>query len=82
MRARVYGALVERGVDLTPELFAAAARYVDRQLGQEITRELFGEAAATRRRLMADRQMQATLDLIGRATSQEELLRLAQETPE
>jgi carboxyl-terminal processing protease len=82
MRARVYGALVERGVRVSPELFAAAVHYVDRQLGQEITRELFGEAAATRRRLLADRQMQATLELIERATSQEELLRLAQETPQ
>ncbi len=79
MRARVYGALVERGVMVSPELFASAARYVDRQLGHETTRELFGEAAATRRRLLADRQMQATLDLINRATSQAELLHLVQD---
>lgn len=82
MRARVYGALVERGVQLSPELFASAARYVDRQLGHEITRELFGESAATRRRLLADRQMQATIELINRATSQEELIRLAEEIPQ
>ena len=82
MRARVYGALVERGVQLSPELFAAAGRYVDRQLGQEIARELFGDAAATRRRLLADRQLQAALDLINRAGSQEELLRLVGETPQ
>jgi carboxyl-terminal processing protease len=82
MRARVYGALVERGVMVSPELFASAARYVDRQLGHEITRELFGEAAATRRRLLADRQMQATLDLINRATSPGALLRLVQEAPQ
>jgi carboxyl-terminal processing protease len=80
MRARVYGAMVERGVSMSPELFASASRYVDRQLGLEITRELFGEAAATRRRLLADRQTQAALDLINRAMSQYELIRLAEET--
>jgi carboxyl-terminal processing protease len=79
MRARVYGALVERGVRVSPELYASAARYVDRQLGHEITRELFGETAATRRRLLADRQMQATLELIERTTSQTELIELAAE---
>ena len=79
MRARVYGALVERGVRISPELFAAAARYVDRQLGQEIARELFGEAAATRRRLLSDRQTQAALELINRAASQPELVSLAAE---
>ena len=80
MRARVYGALVERGVQMSPELFAAASRYVDRQLGTEIARELFGEAGATRRRLLADRQMQATLELITRSSSQEDLLRLAEQS--
>jgi hypothetical protein len=43
---------------------------------------LFGESAATRRRLLADRQMQATIELINRATSQEELIRLAEEIPQ
>ncbi len=79
MRARVYGALVERGVRISPELFASAARYVDRQLGHEIARELFGEAAATRRRLLADRQMRATFDLIGRSASQPEMLYLTEQ---
>ena len=82
MRARLYGALVERGVRLSPDLFASAARYVDRQLGHEITRELFGEAAATRRRLLADWQMQATIDLISRSTSQADLVRLSEEAPQ
>lgn len=79
MRARIFGGLVERGVQVSPELFASAARYIDRQLGQEIARELFGEAAATRRRLLADRQTQAALDLINRAASQPELVSLAAE---
>ncbi len=82
MRARVYGALVERGVQVDPELFASAARYVDRQLSHEITRELFGDGAATRRRLLADRQMRATLDLINRSASQGDLLRLAEQAPQ
>ncbi|HEX2449738.1 MAG TPA: S41 family peptidase [Gemmatimonadales bacterium] len=82
MRVRVYGALVERRVQMSPELFASASRYVDRQLGNEIARELFGDAAATRRRLLADRQMQATLDLINRSATQADLLRLADENPE
>jgi carboxyl-terminal processing protease len=80
MRARVYGALVERGVQMSPEVFAAASRYVDRQLGAEIARELFGEGGATRRRLLADRQTQATLDLLTRSSSQADLLRLAEQS--
>jgi hypothetical protein len=52
---------------------------VDRQLGTEIARELFGEAGATRRRLLADRQMQATLDLINRSSGQADLLRLVEQ---
>ncbi|HEU5169052.1 MAG TPA: S41 family peptidase [Gemmatimonadales bacterium] len=79
MRARLYGALMERGLGLSPELFASAARYVDRQLAYEIARELFGDAAASRRRLLSDRQMQASLGLVERAASQGELLRLAED---
>jgi carboxyl-terminal processing protease len=80
MRARLYGALVERGVSISPDLFASASRYVDRQLGNEIARELFGDAGATRRRLLADRQMQATLDLANRSSTQADLLRLAEDS--
>ncbi len=78
MRARVYGALTERGIQISPELFVSAARYVDRQLGHEIARELFGEGAAMRRRLLADRQMQATLELAEQAGSQADLIRAAE----
>ena len=78
MRERVRTGLEGRDVHVTPAVFDSAASYVDRQLGYEVAREVFGDAAATRRRLMDDRQMRAALELIEHGQSQEELVRLAQ----
>jgi carboxyl-terminal processing protease len=80
MRERVRTELVDRDVHVAPAIFDSAATYVDRQLGYEIAREVFGDAAASRRRLLDDRQMQAALDLLARGSTEEELIRLAQAT--
>jgi len=80
MRERVRAELEIRRVRVPDEVFAAAGSYVDRQLGYDLAREVFGDAAATRRRLLDDRQMKAALDLIDKASSERELIRLAEAT--
>jgi len=80
MRARVRAGLEARDVHVSQAVFDSAATYVDRQLGYEIAREVFGDAAASRRRLLDDRQMQAALDLIARGATEDALIRNAQDT--
>jgi carboxyl-terminal processing protease len=77
MRERVRAELVARDVRVAPAVFDSAATYIDRQLGYEVAREVFGDAAASRRRLLDDRQMQAALDLLARSSTEDELIRLA-----
>jgi hypothetical protein len=72
--------LEARRLHISDRLFAAAASYVDRQLGYDIAREVFGDAAASRRRLLDDRQMGAALELIQHGSSEGDLIRLAEST--
>lgn len=82
MRARLRAALETRGVHVPPAVFDGAAPYLERQLGYAIAREVFGQTAAERRRLLDDKQTQAAIALLDRTTDQLELIRLAQaETP-
>jgi carboxyl-terminal processing protease len=78
MRERVRVGLESRDVHVLQTVFDSASAYVDRQLGYEIAREVFGDAAASRRRLLDDRQMQAALDLFARGTSEDDLIHIAQ----
>src|SRR5712692_4613064 len=78
MRERVRVGLESRDVHVLQGVFDSASTYVDRQLGYEVAREVFGDAAASRRRLLDDRQMQAALDLVARGTSEDDLIRIAQ----
>jgi carboxyl-terminal processing protease len=79
MREAVRTALLAKGVRVSPAVFDGAATYVDRQLAYEIARSLFGDAAATRRRLLDDRQMRVALDVMRRAETQGDLIRLAEQ---
>ncbi|HET7601341.1 MAG TPA: S41 family peptidase [Gemmatimonadales bacterium] len=80
MRAEVRAALAERGVAVSPQVMDGAAGYVDRQLGYEIARTLFGDAASIRRRLLDDRQMRTAMDLLQRDLSQPDLIRAAEQS--
>jgi carboxyl-terminal processing protease len=80
MRERVRVELEGRQLHVGDQVFAAAGGYVDRQLGYDIAREVFGDAAASRRRLLDDRQMQAALELIQHSASEGDLIRLAEST--
>jgi carboxyl-terminal processing protease len=78
MRERVRAELEGRRLRISDQAFAAAGSYIDRQLGYDIAREVFGDGAATRRRLLDDRQMRAALELIDHSASEGELIRLAE----
>jgi carboxyl-terminal processing protease len=82
MREEVRLYLLAHNVRLSPEVFDGAAAYMDRQLSYEIARSLFGEGAATRRRLMDDRQMRVALDVVQRAPTQPDLIRFAEQAAE
>jgi len=78
MRERVRAELEGRRLHISDQAFASAGSYIDRQLGYDIAREVFGDGAATRRRLLDDRQMRAALELIDHSASEGELIRLAE----
>ena len=80
MRERVRVELEARRLHIGDQAFAAAGSYVDRQLGYDIARDMFGDAAATRRRLLDDRQMKAALELVEHGASEGDLIRLAEAT--
>ncbi|HZM27460.1 MAG TPA: S41 family peptidase [Gemmatimonadales bacterium] len=80
MRERVRALLEDRQLHIGDKLFAGGAAYVDRQLGYDIAREVFGDAAASRRRLLDDRQMQTALEMIQHSASEGDLIRLAEST--
>jgi carboxyl-terminal processing protease len=82
MRNAARASLLAHGVHMGPAVFDGAAAYVDRQLGYEIARSLFGDAAAIRRRLMDDRQMRVALDVVQRAPTQPDLIRFAEQAAE
>ncbi|HEX5387951.1 MAG TPA: S41 family peptidase [Gemmatimonadales bacterium] len=77
MREQVRAALLRHNVELSPATFDGAASFIDRQLGYEIARTLFGEEPGSRRRLMDDRQMRAARELLERADNEPELIGLA-----
>jgi hypothetical protein len=77
MRQQVYERLKQKGVDLTADEFNQGGTLVDKQLGFEIARYVFGRPAEFRRRAAEDRQVQAALDLLRQAQSPKELLGLA-----
>jgi carboxyl-terminal processing protease len=77
MRAQVFGRLKAKGVDVTPEVFNAAGRLLDQQLGYEVARYTFGIAAEFRRRAQDDRQIQTALSLLRKAQTPKELMSLA-----
>ncbi|MDF3053085.1 MAG: carboxyl-terminal protease [Geminicoccaceae bacterium] len=78
MRDVVFERLQENGLELPRAIYDGASGYVDEQLGYEITRAVFGAVAESRRRALSDRQMQAAVRLLRRASTQEEVLAIAQ----
>ncbi len=78
MRQELYDRLRRAGVEITPEQWAGGQRWIDLQLGSEITVSRFGRAVAAQRNDVHDRTLQEALRLLQRAPSQAALFREAE----
>lgn len=73
--------LGERGVTLDRTVIEATQSFIDRQLGYQIARYVFGRAGEVRRMASEDRTMSEAVRFAGRARTPSELLALAASTP-
>jgi carboxyl-terminal processing protease len=78
MRQQVFTRLRGKDVQISPEVFNGAGALIDEQLGDEITRYVFGRPAEFRRRAARDPQMQTAMGLLRKAQTPKQLLGLAQ----
>ena len=78
MRQQVLARLQTKEMKITPEVFNGAGALIDEQLGDEITRYVFGRPAEFRRRAARDLQMQTAMGLLRKAQTPKQLLGLAQ----
>lgn len=76
-RDSLFARLEEAGVHLDRGTYDLAGSYITDQLGTELTRAFFGTESALRRKTETDRQLQAALQVIQRAKSQEDVLTAA-----
>jgi carboxyl-terminal processing protease len=81
MRAEVSRRLQAKGVSVSPATFSGATELIDAQLGYTIARYIFGRSAEFRRRASDDRQVQAALGLLAKASTPQALLSLAAGQP-
>jgi carboxyl-terminal processing protease len=77
MRAAYYRQLAESDVVVDRATFDAAQRWVDQEIGYEITYSKWGEQAARQRSNVTDTQVATAYDLLRRATTPESLFALA-----
>jgi carboxyl-terminal processing protease len=77
MREAYYRQLAESEVVVDRATFDAARRWVDQEIGYEITYSKWGEQAARQRSNVTDTQVAAAYDLLRRATTPESLFALA-----
>ena len=81
MRRGLIAQMRERGIDLPDSIFAGATELLDEQLGDEITRYVFGRPAEIRRQVARDAQVRAATTVLGRARTPAELFALAERDP-
>jgi carboxyl-terminal processing protease len=77
MRQEVHTRLRSHGIEISSSVFQGAGTLIDEQLGNEITRYVFGRPAEFRRRAANDQQMQTAVGLLRKAQTPKELLSLA-----
>jgi hypothetical protein len=77
MRQGLIATMRERGIALPDSTFTGARALLDEQLGDEITRYVFGRDAEIQRQVARDPQVRAALSFLGRAQTPAELLTLA-----
>lgn len=80
MRTELLRRMRERGIKVDDAIYASASSLIDRVLGYEIARYVFGEQAVFMRRLRDDAVMAKALVFARGATSQKELLDRATDT--
>lgn len=73
MRAELYRRMQARGVKIDLATYTASAALIDRLLGNEITRYVFGEAAGYARQLRDDQAVAAAVQFARGATTQKDL---------
>jgi hypothetical protein len=73
MLAELLNRVRRRGVELPDSVWAGASDLVAGQLGLELARYVFGRPAELLRRVRADNQVAAAIDLLLQASSQEDL---------
>lgn len=76
-RSELYDRLRARGVNIPRALFEADSIIVNRVIGDQIARYVFGPDTEYQRLLARDRDISTSLGLIARAHTQQELLRAA-----
>ena len=74
MRAELYRRMQARGITLDSATYAAASSIVDRLLGYEIARYVFGTEAEFARKLREDAMVARTVSMLKGVTTQKELL--------
>jgi carboxyl-terminal processing protease len=77
MRAELLRRMRARGITVDSTVYETSAALIDRQLGYEIARYVFGEQAESARRLRDDAAVAAAVQFVSGATTQQELLRRA-----
>lgn len=77
MLAELHVRVRARGVVMPDSAWAGASDLIARQLGFELARYVFGRPAELQRRVRADIQVSAAIDLLGRASTQRELFTVA-----
>jgi carboxyl-terminal processing protease len=78
MRRSLVAQMRERGIELPDSVFAGAAELLDQQLGDEITRFVFGREAEIRRQVARDTQVRAATEALAKVKTPAELLALVE----
>jgi carboxyl-terminal processing protease len=78
MRAELYNRLRAAGVEVTPELYAGAQRWLDYQVASQIAQSRFGRETAAERAGGSDRVLQQAVRFLQGASSQAALFQAAQ----
>ena len=81
MRAELLRRMRTRGITIDDTVYSASSSLIDRLLGYEIARYVFGEQAESARRLRDDAAVSAAAKFVSGATTQQELLRRAAAAP-
>ena len=80
MRRELYNRLRAAGLEITPEQYQGAQRFIDHRLATEIANRKFGPEGEAKRRDTADKVIQSAVELLRGAPDQATLFRRAQPT--